>query len=166
MGLIRLFFLTIVLMLMVACGGGGSSSDSSSGGDTGGGTTDGGTDPDPGPDPDPNDFSGVYNGSQSLVLSMGAISETANIDANVTVTGNAILIDPLSANGSISSGSFVATTNRTSTQNGLTCQFLLTYRGTISRESLSGDITGTAICNQSGGSQTLNVTGTVSANRS
>ena len=154
---------------MVACGGGGSSSDSANdGGDSGGGS-DGGSGSDGGgdsSDPDPNDFSGAYKGTQSLILSMGAISETANIDANVTVNGQAILIDPLSANGSISSESFVATTNRTSTQNGLTCQFLLTYRGSINRDSLSGNVTGSAICNQSGGSQTLDVTGTVSASRS
>ncbi len=155
MNAIKFSLLTITLMLLVACGGGGSSSDSTDGG---------GSDPDP--MPDPTDLSGTYNGEQSLILSLGGISETANIDANVTVTGNNILIDPLTANGSVANNSFVATTNRTSTQNGLTCQFLLTYRGSITRESLSGNITGTAICNQSGTNQTLDVTGTVTATRS
>ncbi len=168
MNAIKLLLVTITLMLLVACGGGGSSSDSA-GGDSGGGTDAGGADgggSNPDPMPDPNDLSGSYSGSQSLVLSLGGINETANIDADVTVTGNNILIDPLSANGSIANDTFVATSNRTSTQSGLTCQFLLTYRGDITRESLSGNITGTAICNQSGTNQTLDVTGTVTANRS
>jgi len=113
-----------------------------------------------------SDLSGSYIGTQNLVLSLGGVSEVADIEAIVTVTGNAILIDPLTANGSIAANTFVATTNRTSTQGGLTCQFLLTYQGDISFVSLSGNISGTAICDQGEGNQTLDVTGTISANRS
>lgn len=102
---------------------------------------------------------------QSLVLSLGGVTEVAEIDAMVTVSGNNILIDPLTANGSIANNSYVATTNRTRTEAGLTCQFLLTYRGDITFASLNGDISGTAICDQNGGNETLDVSGTISADR-
>lgn len=158
MNVIRLFLVTITAMLLVACGGGGSSSDST-------GDSDGGTGSGSDPMPNANDLSGMYTGTQNLVLSLAGTSQTTNIDANVTVTGNNILIDPLTANGSVANNTFVATSNRTSTQAGLTCQFLLTYNGSIIQASLTGTITGTAVCNQDGTNQTLDVTGTISADR-
>ena len=139
-----------MLIGVTACGGGDSTSNDS---DAGSGN------------PDPMGLDGSYTGMQNLMLNLGGVSEIAELEALVTVTGNNILIDPLTANGSIANDTFVATTNRTSTQGGLTCQFLLTYRGDISLESLSGDITGTAICDQGEGNQTLNVTGSISATR-
>ena len=99
------------------------------------------------------------------MLSSGDVSDVAEIVADVSVNGSAILIDPLTANGSIANNRFVATTNRTSTQGGLTCQFLLTYEGDISFESLDGTISGTAICDQGAGNETLDVSGTISATR-
>ena len=162
MNLIRLLLVATLMIGMAACGGGGSSSDSSGdvvdNGETGGDSGSGG-------DAGSADFSGTYLGMQNLVLSLGGVSDVAEIDAIVTVSGNNILIDPLTANGSIANNTFVATTNRTSTQAGLTCQFLLTYQGSITFESLSGNISGTAICDQGAGNETLDVSGTISANR-
>jgi len=94
------------------------------------------------------EFDGAYSGMQTLVLSLGGVDDVAEIAADVTVSGSSILIDPLTANGSIANNTFIATTNRTSTQGGLTCQFLLTYEG-----------------DEGGGNQTLDVTGTISATR-
>ena len=169
MNLIRLLLVATLMIGLVACGGGGSSSDSSSdvvdGGDTGG-DSGAGSDSGSGGDASETDLSGTYLGMQSLVLSLGGVSDVAEIEAIVTVSGNNILIDPLTANGSIANNTFVATTNRTSTQAGLTCQFLLTYQGSITFESLNGNISGTAICDQGAGNETLDVSGTISANRS
>ena len=154
---LRLFAISILIFTAVACGGGGSSSDDSIVDDTDNSGDNG--------NPAPNGFDGSYTGMQSLVLSFDGVSDIAEIVADVTVNGSSILIDPLTANGSIANGTFIATTNRTSTQAGLTCQFLLTYEGDISFESLNGIIGGTAICDQGTGNEILDVTGTISATR-
>jgi len=153
---LRLFSVSILFLAAVACGGGSSSSEES--------TPDNNTDTG-GDNPPTTGLDGTYNGMQNLVLSLDGVSEVAEIVADVTVNGNSILIDPLTANGSIANDMFIATTNRTSTQGGLTCQFLLTYEGDISFESLNGTISGTAICDQGQGNETLDVTGNISATR-
>jgi len=105
----------------------------------------------------------TYSGTQSLILSSNGVSDTTEIEASVTISGDEILIDPLSASGSVADDEFVAITNRTSTYEGLTCQFLLTYRGTISDQTVSGNISGTAKCDDNDDDQ--DVIGTISALR-
>ena len=158
--LLRSAFFSVFMVLAVACGGGGSSSDDSAPDDS-----NSVADQSPPSVDVAGEFDGAYSGMQTLVLSLGGVDDVAEIAADVTVSGSSILIDPLTANGSIANNTFIATTNRTSTQGGLTCQFLLTYEGDISFESLNGNIEGTAICDEGGGNQTLDVTGTISATR-
>ena len=158
--LLRSALFSVFMVLAVACGGGGSSSDDSAPDDS-----NSVADQSPPSGDVAGEFDGAYSGMQTLVLSLGGVDDIAEIAAEVTVNGSSILIDPLTANGSIANNTFIATTNRTSTQGGLTCQFLLTYEGDISFESLNGDIQGTAICDEGEGNQTLDVTGTISATR-
>ena len=158
MSKLRLFIVSILIIIAVAACGGGDSSSEGSNEDN----TDNAVDNE---NLASNGFDGSYNGMQNLVLSFDGVSEVAEIVADVTVDGNSILIDPLTANGLIANGTFIATTDRISTQGGLTCQFLLTYQGDISFEVLNGTISGTAICDQGVGNETLDVSGTISATR-
>ncbi len=159
MSQLKLFIAAMLIFSVVACGGGGSSSDDSVA------ESNGQEEEAANENPAPNGLDGSYNGTQNLLLSSGDVSDVAEIVADVSVNGSSILIDPLTANGSIANNRFVATTNRTSTQGDLTCQFLLTYEGDISFESLDGIISGTAICDQGSGNETLDVSGTISATR-
>ena len=108
----------------------------------------------------------VYTGTQNLILSAEGESQTTEIQATIRVNVEQITIEPLSASGSIAEGNFVAISNRQSSHDGLTCQFLLTYRGTVNDSSVSGSITGSAVCDGDDEGVTQEVIGTVTASRS
>ena len=121
-------------LLLAACGGGDSSSDSSAG--------------------------TRFTGLQTIVV-LGNASQAAFV---MTVSGTTVTIndDDFTASGTLNGNNFTVTVpNFTATVDGITCTFTnLTYTGSISGTTASGNLSGSAVCS----GITLSITGTFSAN--
>lgn len=131
---------------LTACGGGGS------GGGSGG-----------------SPFDGNYNGVATVVFSAPGIpNSTELITTNFTISGTTIAITDgeISGTGTLNpDGSFSIPFSGIDTLDGITCQLNLTFTGTVSGNTVTGNVSGSAPCSGFGISVTVAIQGSFSANR-
>jgi len=110
-----------------------------------------------------------FAGNQVIILTGNGANERQAAPFVMTISGNTVSITDtgnpaVTARGTLSGTSFTASGSDSILENGVRCNFNLTYRGNIANNTASGNISGNVPCTNGITSLTFNVSGSFTAN--
>ncbi len=111
----------------------------------------------------------TYNGTATFALTAPGfppINDT--VPVQIVVQGNnvTLTVEGVSVNTTLNNGSFSVTVPVSETDDGITCKGTATVSGTVSGNSTSGDLSGSATCTGNGLNVPVNLTGSFNAQAS